>query len=115
MPVHAETKPLPITPTDAAGYCWEICQLAPIVPALVGHDVAHAGPLGETLIRGGLPELEVTLRTPAALDVIRVMAQVPGGVSPGATDNLLTACEDMDLPLLLGAASASDVSAGARL
>ena len=81
---------------------------------------------------GGLPALEVTLRTPAALDVIRSMAKVDGGVvgagtlltpedvsaaidagarfgvSPGATDKLLDACENQDLPLLPGAASATE-------
>jgi 2-dehydro-3-deoxyphosphogluconate aldolase/(4S)-4-hydroxy-2-oxoglutarate aldolase len=95
-------------------------------------DVAHARPLAEALIAGGLPALEVTLRTPAALDVIREMAKVKGGVvgagtlltpadvraakaagatfgvAPGATDILLQACEDEDLPLLAGAATASE-------
>lgn len=111
------------------------CNLAPIVPVLVVHDVAHARPLAEALVRGGLPALEVTLRTPVALDVIAEMTKVPGAVvgagtvltahevnavkvagaqfavSPGATDTLLTACETLQLPLLPGAASASEAMA----
>ncbi|WP_170533606.1 bifunctional 4-hydroxy-2-oxoglutarate aldolase/2-dehydro-3-deoxy-phosphogluconate aldolase [Ruegeria atlantica] len=110
----------------------EICGLAPIVPVLVVDDAAQARPLAEALVAGGLPALEVTLRTPAALDAIRAMAQVPGGVvgagtlvtpedvraakeagaqfgvSPGATDVLIAACEAEGLPLLPGAATASE-------
>lgn len=110
----------------------EICALAPIVPVLVVDDAAHARPLAEALVAGGLPALEVTLRTPAALDAIRAMAQVPGGVvgagtlvtpedvraakaagaqfgvSPGATDTLIAACEAEGLPLLPGAATATE-------
>ncbi|MBY6081927.1 bifunctional 4-hydroxy-2-oxoglutarate aldolase/2-dehydro-3-deoxy-phosphogluconate aldolase [Ruegeria arenilitoris] len=110
----------------------EICALAPIVPVLVVDDAAHARPLAEALVAGGLPALEVTLRTPAALDAIRAMVQVPGGVvgagtlvtpddvraakeagaqfgvSPGATDALIAACEAEDLPLLPGAATATE-------
>ncbi|WP_170761809.1 bifunctional 4-hydroxy-2-oxoglutarate aldolase/2-dehydro-3-deoxy-phosphogluconate aldolase [Ruegeria lacuscaerulensis] len=110
----------------------EICALAPIVPVLVVDDAAQARPLAEALVAGGLPALEVTLRTPAALDAIRAMAEVPGGVvgagtlvtpddvraakeagaqfgvSPGATDALIAACEAEGLPLLPGAATASE-------
>ncbi|NOC46467.1 MULTISPECIES: bifunctional 4-hydroxy-2-oxoglutarate aldolase/2-dehydro-3-deoxy-phosphogluconate aldolase [unclassified Ruegeria] len=113
----------------------EICAMAPIVPVLVVDDVAQARPLAEALVAGGLPALEVTLRTPAALDAIRAMAKVPGGVvgagtlvtpedvcaakkagaqfgvSPGATDALIAACEAEDLPLLPGAATASEAMA----
>lgn len=121
-----------LTPQNASKMAKEICGLAPIVPVIVVHDVAHARPLAEALVAGGLPALEVTLRTPAALDAIRAMADVPGGyvgagtlvtpddvraakdagasfgVSPGATDELLDACEAHDLPLLPGAATASE-------
>lgn len=110
----------------------EICELAPIVPVLVVEDAAQAIPLAKALVAGGLPALEVTLRTPAALDAIQAMAQVPGGVvgagtlitpddvraakaagaqfgvSPGATDALIAACEAEGLPLLPGAATASE-------
>lgn len=58
----------------------EICRLAPVVPVLVIDDMAHAKPLAEALVKGGLPALEVTLRTACALDAIRAMAEVPGGV-----------------------------------
>ena len=121
-----------MTPQDASTRTDEICRLAPIVPVLVVEDVAHAEPLARALVAGGLPALEVTLRTPAALDVIAAMARVEGGVvgagtlitpedvraakaagaqfgvSPGATDALLDACEAHGLPLLPGAASASE-------
>lgn len=121
-----------MTPQDASLKAEEICRLAPVVPVLVVHDVAHARPLAQALVAGGLPALEVTLRTPVALDVIAEMAKVEGGVvgagtlltpadvqaakaagaqfgvSPGATDRLLDACEAEDLPLLPGATSASE-------
>jgi 2-dehydro-3-deoxyphosphogluconate aldolase / (4S)-4-hydroxy-2-oxoglutarate aldolase len=121
-----------MTPQDASAAAYDICKLAPIVPVLVVHDVAHARPLAEALIAGGLPALEVTLRTDAALEVIAEMAKVDGGVvgagtlltpedvkravdagakfgvSPGATDILLQAAEDLDLPMLPGAATASE-------
>jgi 2-dehydro-3-deoxyphosphogluconate aldolase/(4S)-4-hydroxy-2-oxoglutarate aldolase len=121
-----------LSPIDAARQTREICALAPIVPVLVIEDAGSAALLAKALIAGGLPALEVTLRTPAALDAIRAMAQVPGGfvgagtlvtpqdvraakdagatfgVSPGATDELLAACEAEGLPLLPGAATASE-------
>lgn len=121
-----------ITSADACKRTREVCSLAPIVPVLVVRDVAHARPLAETLVAGGLPALEVTLRTPAALEAIRAMAEVPGGVvgagtlvtpedvrqavsagaqfgvSPGATDELIAACEAEGLPLLAGAATATE-------
>ncbi|KIC38094.1 bifunctional 4-hydroxy-2-oxoglutarate aldolase/2-dehydro-3-deoxy-phosphogluconate aldolase [Leisingera sp. ANG-M7] len=121
-----------ITPKEASLRTCEICALAPVMPVLVVEDAAHARPLAEALVAGGLPALEVTLRTGAALDVIREMAQVKGGVvgagtlitpkdaeaakeagaqfgvSPGATDYLLDACESIGLPLLPGAATATE-------
>jgi len=122
-----------MTPQDASAIARDIAHLAPIIPVLVLDDLAHARPLAQALVAGGLPALEVTLRTPFALDAIRAMADVTGGVvgagtlltpadvraakaagakfgvSPGATDALLQACEDEDLPLLPGAATASEV------
>ncbi|MFB9149787.1 bifunctional 4-hydroxy-2-oxoglutarate aldolase/2-dehydro-3-deoxy-phosphogluconate aldolase [Roseovarius ramblicola] len=121
-----------LSPKDASRLTREICGLAPIVPVLVIHDARHARPLAEALIAGGLPALEVTLRTPSALAAIRAMSAVPDGhvgagtlitpedvraakaagatfgVSPGATDELLSACEAEDLPLLPGAATATE-------
>ncbi|MEO9683128.1 MAG: bifunctional 4-hydroxy-2-oxoglutarate aldolase/2-dehydro-3-deoxy-phosphogluconate aldolase [Tateyamaria sp.] len=124
-----------MTAKAAATRAREICALAPIVPVLVVEDVDHARPLAEALVAGGLPALEVTLRTPAALEVIAAMASVKGGVvgagtlvtpddvraakeagaqfgvSPGATDALIAACEAEGLPLLPGAATASEAMA----
>ena len=111
----------------------QICLLAPVIPVLIVKETAIAQPLAQALVSGGLPVLEVTLRTPVALDVIRAMADVEGGVvgagtlrtpadvkaakaagarfgvSPGATESLLKAAQDADLPLLAGAATASEV------
>ncbi|MGR3804771.1 bifunctional 4-hydroxy-2-oxoglutarate aldolase/2-dehydro-3-deoxy-phosphogluconate aldolase [Marinibacterium profundimaris] len=121
-----------MTPQEASAKSREICLLAPVIPVLVVDDAGSAASLAKALVAGGLPALEVTLRTPAALDAIRAMADVEGGVvgagtlvtpadvraakaagakfgvSPGATDALLKACEDEDLPLLPGAATASE-------
>ena len=121
-----------MTPEEMSRQTADICSLAPVVPVLVIDDVAHAEPLAKALVAGGLPALEVTLRTAAALDVIREMSGVEGGVvgagtlltpadvvaakdagalfgvSPGATDRLLDAAEEADLPLLPGAATASE-------
>lgn len=121
-----------LTAQNASQFTREICGLAPIVPVLVVEDLSAARPLAEALVAGGLPVLEVTLRTPAALDAIREMAQVQGGivgagtlvtpedvrkakaagarfgVSPGATDALLAACAEEGLPLLPGASTASE-------
>jgi 2-dehydro-3-deoxyphosphogluconate aldolase / (4S)-4-hydroxy-2-oxoglutarate aldolase len=107
---------------------------SPVVPVLVVESVATAVPLARALVAGGLPLLEITLRTEAALDVIRaIAAEVDGAVvgagtvltpaqlaeverlgarfavSPGATDALLAAARDVAVPLLPGAASASEV------
>ena len=121
-----------MTPQDASIAARKVCLLAPVVPVLVVDDANIAADLAKALVAGGLPALEVTLRTPAALDAIREMAAVPGGVvgagtlltpkdvenakaagatfgvSPGATDRLLEACEANDLPLLPGSATASE-------
>ncbi|WOI55183.1 bifunctional 4-hydroxy-2-oxoglutarate aldolase/2-dehydro-3-deoxy-phosphogluconate aldolase [Palleronia sp. LCG004] len=121
-----------MTPETASERAEEICRLAPVIPVLVVHDPAHAEPLARALVEGGLPALEVTLRTPAALEVIAEMAKVEGGtvgagtlltsadvekaiaagarfgVSPGATPRLLDAAEEADLPMLPGAATSSE-------
>ena len=122
-----------MTPAEQSAAALRVCQLAPVVPVLVIDDLAHAAPLARALVAGGLPALEVTLRTPVALDAIRAMADVEGGVvgagtlltpadvkaakkagatfgvSPGATDSLLKACEDEGLPLLPGAVTATEI------
>ena len=110
-----------------------IMNLAPVIPVLVVDDVAHARPLAQALVAGGLPVLEVTLRTPAALEVIAEMAMVPGAivgagtvlsagdlagalaagarfvVSPGITAALGSAARTSGVPFLPGVASASDI------
>jgi 2-dehydro-3-deoxyphosphogluconate aldolase/(4S)-4-hydroxy-2-oxoglutarate aldolase len=110
-----------------------LCHQAPVIPVLTINDLAHAVPLAEALVAGGLPVLEVTLRTSVALQAISLMARVPGvtigagtalnpknareahqagatfAVSPGATHQLIDCCEDLGLPLLPGAASASEI------
>ena len=122
-----------MTPEHASDLTRQVCELAPVVPVLVIDDASKAESLAKALIAGGLPALEVTLRTPAALEAIAEMAKVPGGVvgagtlltaedveaaklagavfgvSPGATDRLLDACEANDLPLLPGAATSTEV------
>ena len=124
-----------MTPAEQSAKAAEICRLAPVVPVLVIDDLAHAAPLAQALVAGGLPALEVTLRTPCALDAIRAMAEVEGGVvgagtlltpadvkaaksagakfgvSPGATQRLLDACAEYELPILPGAATASEIMA----
>ena len=114
-------------------------RMAPVIPVLVIEDAAHAAPIAAALVAGGLPVLEVTLRTAAALDVIREMKQVPGAVvgagtvlnehalddaleagsefivSPGLTASLVKAARALDAPLLPGIATASDVMRGLDL
>jgi 2-dehydro-3-deoxyphosphogluconate aldolase/(4S)-4-hydroxy-2-oxoglutarate aldolase len=122
-----------MTPADQSLAARELCTLAPVIPVIVVRAPDHAVPMAQALVAGGLPVLEVTLRTPCALEAIRAMADVEGGVvgagtlltpadvkaakaagarfgvSPGATDNLVAACEDEGLALLPGAATATEV------
>lgn len=110
-----------------------ILKLAPVVPVLVIEDVADALPLARALVKGGLPVLEITLRTDKALDCIRaIMSEIEGAVvgagtvitpdqltqveklgcafavSPGSTPTLLDAAAGSAVPLLPGAATASE-------
>lgn len=117
----------------------DVMTLAPVIPVLVIEDAAHARPIAEALVAGGLFALEVTLRTPAALDVIAEMARVPGAVvgagtvlnphqleqavaagarfivSPGLTEPLAMAARDAAVPLLPGVATAADIMRGLDL
>ena len=117
----------------------DIMQLAAVIPVIVIDDVAHARPLAEALVAGGLPVLEVTLRTPAALDAIREMAKVKGAVvgagtvtnkreltdavdagakfivSPGLTKSLTKAAHGEEVPFLPGVATAGDIMRGLDL
>jgi 2-dehydro-3-deoxyphosphogluconate aldolase/(4S)-4-hydroxy-2-oxoglutarate aldolase len=116
-----------------------IMRKAPVIPVLVIEDAAHAVPIAQALVAGGLPVLEVTLRTPAALDVIREMKQVPGAivgagtvlnpadldasleagaefiVSPGLTPTLGKAAIAAGIPFLPGTANAADIMMGLDL
>lgn len=113
--------------------------MAPVIPVLVIEDVAHAAPVARALVAGGLPVLEVTLRTPCAIEAIGEMKQVDGAVvgagtvlnprdldaalnagsefivSPGLTDPLGKAALASGMPFLPGTASASDVMRGLDL
>ncbi|KMS68677.1 keto-deoxy-phosphogluconate aldolase [Streptomyces viridochromogenes] len=111
-----------------------VLDLAPVVPVVVIEDVSDAVPLARALVAGGLPAIEVTLRTPAALDAIReVAAGVPDAVvgagtvitpdqvnaavaagarflvSPGWTDVLLEAMRGSGVPFLPGVSTTSEV------
>lgn len=116
-----------------------IMRTAPVIPVLVIEDVAHARPVAEALVAGGLRVLEVTLRTAAALDVIAEMRKVPGAivgagtvvdipglesaiaagsefiVSPGLTENLGKAAVAKGIPFLPGIANAGDIMRGLDL
>jgi len=113
-----------------------ILGLAPVVPVVIVDNVATAVPLARALVAGGLPAIEITLRTPVALEAIRrVAGEVEGAVvgagtvldpaqfeaaaaagarfavSPGATARLLDAAAGAGLPLLPGIATASEAMA----
>ena len=110
-----------------------VLRLAPVIAVVVIEDLARAVPLGRALVRGGVRAIEVTLRTPVALDAIRaIAAEAEGavvgagtlltpkdlaasakagaqfGVSPGVTPALLDAAADSPLPYLPGAATATE-------
>ena len=117
----------------------DIMQTAPVIPVIVVDDLEHAKPLARALVAGGLPILEVTLRTPVALDAIRAMSEVEGAivgagtvtnerdlasavdagsrfiVSPGLTKPLGKAAIRDDIPFLPGIANAGDIMRGLDL
>lgn len=117
----------------------KIMRTGPVIPVLTIHDVSVARPIAEALVRGGLRVLEVTLRTPVALDVIREMRTVAGAivgagtviderglqgaldagsefiVSPGLTRTLGQAVVASGVPYLPGVATASDIMQGLEL
>ena len=114
----------------------EIMRLAPVIPVLVLDDDIDPVALAEALVEGGLPVIEVTLRTPNALPAMRVMARVEGAVvgagtvlndamlgiaidagarfivSPGLTDPLARAAIASGIPYLPGIADAGDIMRG---
>ena len=112
----------------------QIMRTAPVIPVIVIDDINHAVPLARALVKGGLKVLEITLRTPAAMDAIEAIIQdvdnaiVGAGtvltpkqleevtaigckfaVSPGFTSALLDAAKASPCPLLPGAATATEV------
>ncbi len=111
-------------------------DVVPVMPVVVVDDLAAAVPVARALVAGGLPAIELTLRTPVALDAIRAIADEvpeilvgagtivsPGQakealdagarflVSPGATPGLLGAMAETGLPFLPGTATVSEVLA----
>jgi 2-dehydro-3-deoxyphosphogluconate aldolase / (4S)-4-hydroxy-2-oxoglutarate aldolase len=111
-----------------------VLDLAPVIPVVVIEDAGDAVPLARALVAGGLPAIEVTLRTPAALDAIRAIAdEVPEAVvgagtvlfeqhvaealdagarflvSPGSTEHLLPTARSSGVPYLPGVATASEI------
>jgi len=116
-----------------------VMRAAPVIPVLVIEDPAHAEPIARALVAGGLPVLEVTLRTAAALEVITEMKRVPGAivgagtvldpaqldaalaagaefiVAPGLTERLGHAAITSGVPFLPGIANARDIMRGLDL
>lgn len=116
-----------------------IMRTSPVIPVLVIHDAAQARGLAEALVAGGLKVLEVTMRTPAALDAIRAMKEVPGAivgagtvvsidqfeevraagaefiVSPGLSQKLGEHIVASGVPFLPGVATAGDIMRGLDL
>jgi 2-dehydro-3-deoxyphosphogluconate aldolase/(4S)-4-hydroxy-2-oxoglutarate aldolase len=114
----------------------DLMRIAPVIPVIVIEDEAHAVPLAQALVAGGLRVLEVTLRTAAALPAIRAMKQVEGAivgagtvtnpheldaalaagsefiVSPGLTEPLGRAAIASGVPFLPGIANAGDIMRG---
>ena len=117
----------------------QLMRATPVIPVLVIEKVAYAAPIAAALVAGGLHVLEVTLRTPDALQAIREMAQIEGVivgagtvmnerdveasqaagarflVSPGLTESVVRAAERRQLPILPGIATASDLMRGLDL
>jgi 2-dehydro-3-deoxyphosphogluconate aldolase/(4S)-4-hydroxy-2-oxoglutarate aldolase len=117
----------------------QIMRTAPVIPVLVLDGDQDWAKLAEAFVAGGLPVLEVTLRTPAALDAIRQMSKVPGAmtgagtvlneahlaqaidagaqfiVSPGLTNPLALAARDTQVPFLPGVSTAADIMRGLDL
>ena len=113
-----------------------VLDAVPVLPVVVIDELRHAVPVARALVAGGLPAIELTLRTPVALEAIRAIASevpeilvgagtitTPGQaklalaagarflVSPGTTGSLLRAMQDTGLPFLPGTATVSEVLA----
>lgn len=119
---------------DSAAAIDSLMRNTPVIPVLVIEDAAHAVPLALALVAGGLPVLEITLRSAAALEAIRqIAAGVPGAIvgagtvlnpaqfaaaqlagsrfviAPGATESLYAAAKDTGLPFIPAVATASEI------
>jgi 2-dehydro-3-deoxyphosphogluconate aldolase/(4S)-4-hydroxy-2-oxoglutarate aldolase len=116
-----------------------VMRLGRVIPVLVIEDATHARPIAEALVAGGLRALEVTLRTPAALEAIAEINRVEGAVvgagtvlnaaqlrrsveagarfvvSPGLTEPLAAAAREVGVPFLPGVATAGDIMRGLDL
>ncbi|GGZ11034.1 bifunctional 4-hydroxy-2-oxoglutarate aldolase/2-dehydro-3-deoxy-phosphogluconate aldolase [Streptomyces poonensis] len=124
------------SPATSTSLSASVLDLAPVLPVVVVSDPARAVPLARALVAGGLPAIEVTLRTPGALDAIRaIAAEVPEAVvgagtvvsaaqvgeavaagarflvSPGWTEGLVRAMQASGVPFLPGVSTASEVVA----
>ncbi len=129
MALGMTLKTLPATLTSL-----DVMSDAPVIPVIVLNDVNHAVPMARALVAGGIRMLEVTLRTPVALQCIELIAkEVPEAVagagtvrtpaeaqaaaragarfavSPGFTNSVGQACRDHGLPLLPGVATGSEI------
>ena len=117
----------------------EIMRQAPVIPVLVWNHSLDPAEVAEMLVKAGLPVIEVTMRTPDALDVLRAMAKVPGAiagagtitspemlqqaagagakfiVSPGLTERMAKAAADAEIPFLPGVATAGEILHGLEL
>ena len=117
----------------------EIMRRAPVIPVLVWNDALDPVAVAETLVEAGLPVIEMTLRTPSALDALRAMAKVPGAiagagtitspamlseaaaagaqfiVSPGLTETIARAAVEAGIPFLPGVATAGEILRGMEL
>ncbi|SDS81924.1 2-dehydro-3-deoxyphosphogluconate aldolase / (4S)-4-hydroxy-2-oxoglutarate aldolase [Nocardioides scoriae] len=127
------TEPTPVSTPATTGF-GGLLDRVPVVPVVVLHDVEQAVPVARALLAGGVPVIELTLRTPAALACVeRIAAEVPeillgvgtvvtpanakdalsaGAqflVSPGTTETLAAAMQETGLPHLPGAATVSEV------
>lgn len=117
----------------------QIMRKAPVIPVLVWDHKLDPAAVAETLVQAGLPVIEITMRTPGALDVLRAMAKVPGAiagagtitspkmlseaaeagakfiVSPGLTETLANVAKDAAIPFLPGVATAGEILRGMEL
>jgi 2-dehydro-3-deoxyphosphogluconate aldolase/(4S)-4-hydroxy-2-oxoglutarate aldolase len=117
----------------------EIMRLSPVIPVLTIENALHARPIAQALLAGGLSVIEVTLRTPAALDAIHEIVSVDGVqvgagtvlnisdlhasraagarfvVSPGLSETLVESALECAMPILPGVATASDIMRGLDL